>query len=117
MPSTSNIVRAAVLAGAASAATLDLQPRQTNTCADVHIFLGKGYVIFRAKNPLLRQAVSNTFSLATTSLTYVFLETISPLSKHRTPKSLPFYLGSLLFRQSLSRFRQGIPFLDIHVHL
>ncbi|KAL8299031.1 hypothetical protein RB597_007594 [Gaeumannomyces tritici] len=43
MPSAASVMRAAVLAGVASALP-ELAPRQmvTNSCADVHIFLGKG---------------------------------------------------------------------------
>ncbi|KAK7924234.1 carbohydrate esterase family 5 protein [Apiospora marii] len=44
MPSTTSVLRAAVLAGAASAASVPLAARQqtTTTCAETHIFLGKG---------------------------------------------------------------------------
>ncbi|KAK7940741.1 Alpha/Beta hydrolase protein [Apiospora aurea] len=44
MPSTTSVLRAAVLAGVASAASVPLAARQqtTTTCAETHIFLGKG---------------------------------------------------------------------------
>ncbi|KAK8050102.1 hypothetical protein PG994_011832 [Apiospora phragmitis] len=44
MPSTTSVLRAAVMAGVASAASLPLAARQqtTTTCAETHIFLGKG---------------------------------------------------------------------------
>lgn len=44
MPSTQSIIRAALLAGVVSAASVDLQPRQmvTDHCADVHMFLARG---------------------------------------------------------------------------
>ncbi|KAK8113774.1 uncharacterized protein PG998_001734 [Apiospora kogelbergensis] len=44
MPSTTSVLRAAVMAGVASAASLPLAARQqtTTTCSETHIFLGKG---------------------------------------------------------------------------
>ncbi|KAI9170649.1 putative carboxylesterase Culp3 [Paramyrothecium foliicola] len=44
MPSPKSILRAAVVAGVASAASVELQPRQmvTETCAEVHMFLSRG---------------------------------------------------------------------------
>lgn len=44
MPSATSVLRAAVLAGVASAASVPLAARQqtTTTCAETHIFLGKG---------------------------------------------------------------------------
>ncbi|KAK6842967.1 carbohydrate esterase family 5 protein [Apiospora arundinis] len=44
MPSTTTVLRAAVMAGVASAASLPLAARQqsTTTCSETHIFLGKG---------------------------------------------------------------------------
>jgi acetylxylan esterase len=44
MPSTASIVRAALVASVASAASVDLQPRQmvTSNCAEVHLFLSRG---------------------------------------------------------------------------
>lgn len=44
MPSTSSVVRAALVAGGVASASVLVQPRQmvTETCSDVHIFLAKG---------------------------------------------------------------------------
>jgi acetylxylan esterase len=44
MPSPSSIARAALVAGVASAASVDLKARQmvTSDCADVHVFLSRG---------------------------------------------------------------------------
>lgn len=44
MPSTSSVVRAALVAGSVASASVLVQPRQmvTETCSDVHIFLAKG---------------------------------------------------------------------------